>query len=54
MYIPNVLLAGTEKPSDLPFLKARFVADKTLFYVCQNRTCEIPTNNLEKVVSDLI
>jgi uncharacterized protein YyaL (SSP411 family) len=54
IYIPNVLLAGIDKPSNLPFLKDRFVANKTLFYVCQNRTCETPTNDLEKVVSDLI
>jgi uncharacterized protein YyaL (SSP411 family) len=54
MYIPNVLLAGTDKPSNLAFLKDRFEIDKTLFYVCQNRSCQIPTNDLEKVVSDLI
>jgi hypothetical protein len=47
-------LAGTEKASNLPFLKDRFVADQTLFYLCQNKTCLIPSSDFQKIVSDLI
>lgn len=54
LYLPNVILAGTEKNSNLPFLKDRFVAGKTLFYVCQNKTCQAPSNDFQKTVSDLI
>ncbi|MBC7847373.1 MAG: thioredoxin domain-containing protein [Flavobacterium sp.] len=54
LYLPNVVLAGTEKVSNLPFLKDRFVADQTLFYLCQNKTCQIPSNDFQKIVSDLI
>lgn len=54
LYLPNVVLAGTEKISNLPFLKDRFVADQTLFYVCQNKTCQAPSNDFQKTVSDLI
>ncbi len=53
MYLPYLLLSGTEKQSDLPFLKNRFVINKTLFYVCQNKTCEIPLEQFEDVFKDL-
>jgi hypothetical protein len=51
LYLPHVLIAGTEAESNLPFLKDRFVADKTLFYVCQNKTCDLPKENFEEVIS---
>jgi uncharacterized protein YyaL (SSP411 family) len=54
LYLPNVILAGTEKASNFPFLKDRFVADQTLFYLCQNKTCLIPSKDFQKIVSDLI
>jgi uncharacterized protein YyaL (SSP411 family) len=54
LYLPNIVLAGTEKASNLPFLKDRFVADQTLFYLCQNKTCLIPSSDFQKIVSDLI
>ncbi len=53
MYLPYLLLSGTEKQSDLPFLINRFVINKTLFYVCQNKTCEIPIEQFEDVFKDL-
>jgi uncharacterized protein YyaL (SSP411 family) len=49
LYLPHVLIAGTETESNLPFLKDRLVADKTLFYVCQNKTCDFPKENFEEV-----
>lgn len=52
-YFPNVILSGTEKASNLSFLKDRFVADQTLFYLCQNKTCLIPTDDFQKIVADL-
>lgn len=52
-YFPNVILAGAENQSSLPFLKDRFVANKTLFYVCQNRTCQVPSEDFELVASEL-
>jgi uncharacterized protein len=53
-YFPNVVLAGTKKGTNLPFLKDRFNADQNLFYLCQNKTCSAPSNDFQKIVSDLI
>ena len=54
LYLPNMVLAGAEKVSKLPFLKDRFVDGQTLFYLCQNKTCLIPGSDFQKIVSDLI
>ncbi len=51
LYTPNLIVAGTEKPSNLPFLKNRFVEKKELFYVCQNKTCKLPCETIEEVFS---
>jgi uncharacterized protein len=52
-YLPNTIIAGTLRPSNLPFLKDRFVSGKTFFYVCQNKTCSFPKENIEEVNKDL-
>ena len=52
-YLPNIIIAGTTKNSELPFLKSRFERNKNLFYVCENKTCNLPVNNLESVLKAL-
>lgn len=54
MYIPNIVLAGTDKQSNLPFLKDRFTETDTLFYVCQNKSCLLPDTDFEKVIESLV
>ncbi len=53
-YLPNVILAGTKRHSSLPFLTDRFVEDENLFYVCQNKTCDLPQRDFEAAFEDLI
>jgi uncharacterized protein YyaL (SSP411 family) len=53
LYFPNIILAGTIKKSNLPFLKDRLVANQTLFYLCQNKTCLIPSSDFQEIISDL-
>ena len=52
-YFPNVIIAGTDKRSQLPFLHNRFVENKSLFYVCENKTCQLPTEDFQKVINQL-
>ena len=42
-YIPNKLILGAEKKSDLPLLENKFFEEETIF-VCQNKTCQLPVN----------
>ena len=48
-YTPNLIVAGTDKASELPFLANRFVENQTLFYWCQNKTCDLPETEFEKI-----
>jgi uncharacterized protein len=41
-FLPNVLFAGGDTPSDLPLLKNRFTQNKTFIYVCKNQMCHSP------------
>ena len=53
LYFPNVIIAGTDKTSNLPFLKDRFIEGKNLYYVCQNKSCELPNTNIQEIISQL-
>ena len=48
-YLPNIIMAGSPAISDLPFLNNRFSDQETLFYLCQNRSCQKPTSNFEEI-----
>ncbi len=50
MYLPNILLAGGTEKSKLPFLENRFSETETLFYLCKNKTCDIPTTDFEEII----
>lgn len=52
-YLPNIVFSGSDKPSELPFLKSRFEEGKNLYYVCQNKTCDLPSENPELTLQNL-
>jgi uncharacterized protein len=52
-YLPYVIIAGSERVSDLPFLKNRFIKKKLLFYICENKACMLPKENLIEVFEEL-
>ena len=52
-YNPNIVLAGTQKLSSLPFLQDRFSENETLFYLCQNRTCQMPIHDFQEIIKEL-
>lgn len=52
-YLPNVILAGSTKASELPFLQSRFDEQNLLFYICQNKNCLLPNTSLETTVAAL-
>ena len=53
-YLPNITLTGTNKPSELPFLKNRFSENETLFYLCENKTCKIPISNFDEILGNIM
>jgi uncharacterized protein YyaL (SSP411 family) len=50
-FLPNVLLAGSADGSArLPLLENRFSGNRTLIYVCENRSCRLPVESAEKAL----
>ena len=52
-YIPNMIIAGNVSVSKLPFLENRFSDKETLFYLCQNKTCDIPTYDFKTILKEI-
>ncbi|MEO8234703.1 MAG: thioredoxin domain-containing protein [Flavobacterium sp.] len=52
-YLPHIIIAGSTKKSELPFLENRFIENENLFYVCQNRTCLIPKSTIQEIFNNL-
>lgn len=53
-YLPNVIFAGSNKETTLPFLKDRYESEETIFYLCQNKTCDLPEKEIEHIYKKLI
>lgn len=51
-YIPNAYYMGGQK-EDLPMLKGKRIEGKTMIYVCQNKTCQQPVDEVEKALKQL-
>ena len=52
-YAPNTLLLGSTTDSPLPLLQNKMLEGQTTFYLCQNKSCQLPTTELPAVL-DLI
>jgi uncharacterized protein YyaL (SSP411 family) len=49
-YLPNLVFAGSENESKLPFLEYRIIPNQTTFYICQNQSCQVPLSDFEIVL----
>ena len=49
-YLPNCLFCAGMDESELPLLKDRLVKGKTLIYVCQNSTCQLPLEEIQEAL----
>ncbi|MGA1776675.1 MAG: thioredoxin domain-containing protein [Flavobacteriaceae bacterium] len=52
-YLPNMLLQGSTKPSDLSLLKDRYSKDKTSIYVCNNKVCLRPVETIWEALEQI-
>jgi hypothetical protein len=50
---PNVIFALSDKTSDLPLLKNRYVEGQTLIYVCKNNSCLLPTETVAEALKQI-
>ncbi|MGC9352392.1 MAG: hypothetical protein ACP5D9_01060, partial [Mariniphaga sp.] len=50
---PNVVWAYSEKKSNLPLFRGRYVPGKTLIYVCREGACQLPVEDTAEAVKML-
>ena len=53
-YLPHVLIAGSTQQSSIPFLEGRFIENNLFFYVCQNKTCNLPVTDFKDALEQLL
>ncbi len=53
LFLPNIILFGAEKEGSLEILKDRYTPGKTLIYVCENRVCQLPTENTDQAIRQI-
>ncbi len=52
-YIPNKLIIGSIKESKLPLLEMKQVNGKTMIYVCYNKACQKPVEEVNEALMQL-
>jgi uncharacterized protein YyaL (SSP411 family) len=53
-FLPNIVLFGSKQGGTLNALKNRLVEGKTLIYVCENRVCQLPVEETEKALKQIL
>jgi len=51
MYLPNAVYALVQKDTQIPLLKDKPMSDALSIYVCIDKTCSLPQNNVQSVVA---
>lgn len=52
-YIPNKLIAGSTKESNISLMQNRYNKNETLIYVCVNGTCQLPVENTNDALEQI-
>jgi hypothetical protein len=52
-YIPNKLIAGSEKESNIPLMKGRFNKNETVIFVCVEGACKLPELEVKNALNQL-
>jgi hypothetical protein len=52
-YLPNIIRMGEDKSSKLPPFKHRFIENKTMIFVCNERGCQLPVEEVEDALKQV-
>jgi uncharacterized protein len=52
-YLPNVIFCAGPSENGLTLLKSRFVSGRTLIYICQNNSCQLPVETVEEAIASI-
>ena len=53
VYIPNKLIVGSTKDSDLPLLEFKYSENETTIYVCVDGTCKLPVKETQQALKQI-
>ncbi|AVR45336.1 thioredoxin domain-containing protein [Christiangramia fulva] len=52
-YLPHIILAATEKESEISIFTGRFKKEEDLIYVCENGSCKLPVKSESAAIAQL-
>lgn len=52
-FIPSTIFLGTEKEENLALLDNKYVEDKTMIFVCQNKVCDLPVDKTSQALNQI-
>ncbi|MGB5497858.1 MAG: thioredoxin domain-containing protein [Maribacter sp.] len=52
-HLPNTLIVGSTKESELPLFEGRYVDESTFIYVCRDNTCKLPVDTVARALEQL-
>ncbi|MEO8854303.1 MAG: glycoside hydrolase family 88 protein, partial [Ginsengibacter sp.] len=52
-YLPNAIFLGGNSEGDLPLLESKLQPGKTMIYVCENKTCQRPVEEVEEAFEQI-
>lgn len=53
VYLPNKVLLGADTKSKLELLKGKLIGERTLIYVCENKTCKMPVSSTQETITQI-
>ena len=54
LFLPNIILFGGKGEGSLEILRDRYSSGKTLIYVCENRVCQLPVEDTDKALKQIL
>ena len=52
-YLPNAIYSGGENEGNLPLLENKLIEGKTMIYVCKNKSCHLPVENVPDALNQI-
>jgi uncharacterized protein YyaL (SSP411 family) len=52
-FLPSTLILGGTKEGNLELLKDKLIANKTMIYVCVNKTCQLPVEEVAQALTQM-
>jgi len=52
-YLPNTIYLGGDEEGNLPLLESKLIQGKTMIYVCENKTCQRPVQEVAEALKQI-